>query len=1096
MLLLAFLLCGATVVESAREIPLVREMDVLVVGGSSAGVTAAIAAKESGADVCLVAPRSYLGDDLAGTLRLALEDGETPKSELEKAIWTDCETSVPFTYSADAKSVAPQVDTGVKLCDGRADDVVEDGVQYREPKVKLMLRLEKVRHVDVLDLTVFRRNGDFDIAKARIVTCAEDGKWSAPMELKFLPGGGGYGFGYWRAELNRDVSKVGLALFRKTGCRRMILGEIALRANVSEGRLRVPSPLQVKQAFDRALIAHGIPCLTGSYASDVLTDSKGRIAGVVFANRSGRQAIRAKTVVDATERATVARLAGVPFTPYPAGPATFRRIVISGEEPKAAGMRVRELPGEQSVLLQNLGPGKRLRMTARAWECTLSIPMKDASYASFAEAEQIARDLTFTTQQLDAADSLFQVPPDKATDEVPHLMVLGGCSGLGERDLRPLRFMAKGSEVGRRAAKDARSRVCGGDVAVAGLKGASCGASSSGTVMETLNGLRSYDSDLPSVKSPARELPVLGSYDVVVVGGGTGGAPAGIGAARRGVRTLVIEELHGLGGVGTLGMIGQYWYGNCVGFTAECDRGVEAMGTPVRATGKREWWRKGCRDAGADVWFGALACGAYVEDGCVRGVIVATPSGRGVVLAKCTVDATGSAAVAAAAGARCEYVGAGEIALQGAGLAERRLGASYVNSDWGFADDTDALDVCLFALRGRLGAGRVWDITQVIDSRERRRIVGAGTVTPLDLLNHRTFPDTIVRGRSDFDSHGPSVDDVCFVGEAAESKIFEANLPYRALVPEKTDGILVAGLAIGVHRDALPLLRMQPEVQNTGYAAGVAAAMAVKRGVRPRELDVKELQRHLVSIGGLPEDVLRWKDNLPVDDRTWSDAVRGLGEGYKGIAVVLTDRIRALPALREEYARAVNPTSRLVYAHVLGILGDATGAETLARQIDGRDPRIVVLPSGAAVFGRRMCQNDSLIVALGRTKSPLAITPLLAELAKVNGDTDHTHVRALSLACEAMSDPRLAPSLAAALRKEGVGGWARAGREAITPAGGFGTSVEGRLCQRELNLARALLACGDSEGLAIGTFTAYSHDGRGVYARHARAVLERRRRAP
>ena len=49
---------------------------------------------------------------------------------------------------------------------------------------------------------------------------------------------------------------------------------------------------------------------------------------------------------------------------------------------------------------------------------------------------------------------------------------------------------------------------------------------------------------------------MVGRYDVVVIGGGTGGAPAGIGAARQGAKTLVVEYLHGLGGVGTITSFG------------------------------------------------------------------------------------------------------------------------------------------------------------------------------------------------------------------------------------------------------------------------------------------------------------------------------------------------------------------------------------------------------------------------------------------------------------------------------------------------------------------------------------------------------------
>lgn len=65
---------GAGVVtESAREIPLTYDVDVVVVGGSSGGVAAAVAAAKGGAKVFLAAPRPYLGEDMCATYRLWLD---------------------------------------------------------------------------------------------------------------------------------------------------------------------------------------------------------------------------------------------------------------------------------------------------------------------------------------------------------------------------------------------------------------------------------------------------------------------------------------------------------------------------------------------------------------------------------------------------------------------------------------------------------------------------------------------------------------------------------------------------------------------------------------------------------------------------------------------------------------------------------------------------------------------------------------------------------------------------------------------------------------------------------------------------------------
>ena len=74
----SFLVSVATVVsafagpliESPRELPLEKEVDVLVLGGGSAALSAAVAAAKEGASVFLAAPRPYVGDDVAGTLRI------------------------------------------------------------------------------------------------------------------------------------------------------------------------------------------------------------------------------------------------------------------------------------------------------------------------------------------------------------------------------------------------------------------------------------------------------------------------------------------------------------------------------------------------------------------------------------------------------------------------------------------------------------------------------------------------------------------------------------------------------------------------------------------------------------------------------------------------------------------------------------------------------------------------------------------------------------------------------------------------------------------------------------------------------------------
>ncbi len=1103
----------AAVVESERAIPVCQNVDVVVVGGTCGAVAAAEAAAKSGAKVFLAAPRPYLGDDVAGTLRLWLEDGEVSESPLAKALYVQTETSLPFTYKTDVPSCGKHQDTGDMLGDGRFDDVQHQTVEYAGD-VAILADLGGQKPVVGVELMAFKRAGDFETASVHLSVSADGKTWSKAIQLlpeeKDEPG-----MVHYLAPLDQTVRQVKVVVKMKQGAKRILLSELIIRAPGGGTNTIVPTPLRVKQALDRALLDSGVAFLTGSYATDVLRDETGQPAGLVIANRSGRQAVLAKVIVDATERGAVARMAGAKFQPYPSGAQSFTRIVIAGEPPSTKEVAVKALSGDYDAPISRGSRKNSVKSVAgKAYACEMRIGMKDGSFRSFAEAEQVARDRTFVKSLLEGSDSLFQVPPDPMEGVaslkgewpgserldlgcfrpagVQRIYVLGGCADMpraaADRLLRPLALMAAGVRVGAAAAAEAKALPTATGVM---RKGAAEQALAKGEVKELLAGPRPYLSGLPTVRAERTALPVLGEYDVVVVGGGTGGAPAGIAAGRQGAKTLVVEYLYGLGGVGTLGMIGKYWYGNVCGFTAEHDKGVEELGSDVYVVGKNEWWRRENRKAGAELWFGAMACGALVEGDRVTGVVVATPAGRGLVLAKSVVDATGNAEVAAAAGAACVFQGADEIALQGVGLSARKLGASYINSDFGYVNDCDAADLWLFGVRGRAGAGNVWDVSQIVESRERQRIVGDCWVTPLDIVNGRTFPDTVVQSRSNFDSHGYSIADICYVSEPTGKRIAEANVPYRALLPKGIEGLAVIGLGISAHRDAMPIIRMQPDIQNMGYAAGVAGATAAREGKTFRSIDVKALQKHLVEKGNLMPEVLKWKDNALVDRERLALAVKHLGENYKDVSLVLAQSGQALPQMRQAYQEAKTASAKLVYAHVLGILGDPAGVETLADVVSGRMAALNLNLKNEAAFGRRMSEEDSYIVALGRTRDKRALAPLLEVLAKMDGGASFARFRAVTLALEALGDPAAARPLAELLQKPAVAGYAMTDVKAATPAGGFGSGSgnERNLCLRELALARALYRCGDYNGLGEKVLRAYSKDLRGVYALHATAVL-------
>ena len=103
--------------------------------------------------------------------------------------------------------------------------------------------------------------------------------------------------------------------------------------------------------------------------------------------------------------------------------------------------------------------------------------------------------------------------------------------------------------------------------------------------------------------------------------------------------------------------------------------------------------------------------------------------------------------------------------------------------------------------------------------------------------------------------------------EHPEHKGVTVYVPYRAMLPKGLDGILVTGLGISAHRDAVPLIRMQPDIQNGGYAAGRGRGHGGQgRRAGCGRSTSRQLQQHLVEIGNLPDSVLDDKDSYPLPD--------------------------------------------------------------------------------------------------------------------------------------------------------------------------------------------------------------------------------------
>lgn len=126
--------------------------------------------------------------------------------------------------------------------------------------------------------------------------------------------------------------------------------------------------------------------------------------------------------------------------------------------------------------------------------------------------------------------------------------------------------------------------------------------------------------------------------------------------------------------------------------------------------------------------------------------------------------------------------------------------------------------------------------------RETRRIVGQYILTEEDVLTGHQFDDSIAIGAYYIDVHNPS-DPHC------DCTLIKApyGIPFRCLVTQGVDNLLVTGRAISGTSRAAGSYRVMGTCMAVGQAAGTAAALAVQDNIPVTKLDVDKLRRTLIK---------------------------------------------------------------------------------------------------------------------------------------------------------------------------------------------------------------------------------------------------------
>ena len=136
-----------------------------------------------------------------------------------------------------------------------------------------------------------------------------------------------------------------------------------------------------------------------------------------------------------------------------------------------------------------------------------------------------------------------------------------------------------------------------------------------------------------------------------------------------------------------------------------------------------------------------------------------------------------------------------------------------------------------------------------IGIRETRHIRGRYVLDLKDIYEQRDFPDSIGFGSHPVDTKPrPAwLDDP----KKAYPARWYFKIPYRCLVAEGVDDLLVAGRCVSATHEASGSVRPTVQCMITGEAAGTAAALCCRAGTTPAQLDVTLLQRTLKEAGVL-----------------------------------------------------------------------------------------------------------------------------------------------------------------------------------------------------------------------------------------------------
>lgn len=824
------------------------------------------------------------------------------------------------------------------------------------------------------------------------------------------------------------------------------------------------------------LLDEGVRLLYGQTAVGLVTDAQGRVKGALLGGKAGLLAILAERVIDASDAATLLRVAGCPSRQK--GPLTLSWITYADGLPDS--LPDCRLP--DATELCRRGPWLQ-------WTATLPVNVNDPQWTMTA-ANTMRHRLIAAINTLRKKHGCAKVTLVREAEAM-----------FWRRDAEtPVPDLPQGlyrpdgiaADIVRLENNGILAVLDGGAAAAAAMPPVSRG--SAGQELRCITAPASginCDSGLQWGCSDPRggcerfgfvawrgKVAAATSADILVAGGGTSGIPAAVAAAEGGCRTRLLEQFCSAGGTQTVGGVPKYWYGRETPFVKQHDSKLKRLRERYGLSLSLAKFALAAR-SGASMDMPSTAVAVAVDGRRFQGVLATGPHGLLLHRARNFIDATGDGDLAAWSGHDYTYGNGRDEATLWYSLAKYVAGHACASREYASVVDLrhpGDLTRAVIASRRRDGIYGRGDIPcPYCAPRESRHINGRASVDyEAILLGHRP-PDTIVVCRSNFDIKGISQHETVLAGfvEPDFHRNYDCPLPWRALLPGDYDNLAVTGKAYSATTPAFALARMQRDLIAMGAATGIAGACA--GGSDLAAVGIPALQKALYEAGILVEGDLE-----AVEQPKIQQLLHDLDAG----TLDLTGQLHLLAAAvacagelkRRVTGAATAPPARLMAARILWqSTGDRSAGVYMLRELE-RLTSSAELPDVAGGTKRHDAPDHGwapvpcyLIHALS-ARPMRGLIPVLDRLAGLmpaslaRADRHFHYVFAIARAAERFATQEPAPALRKLLALEWIQG------KIVTASGDprlTSDTTGERFAFLALCIARAAAACGMQEGFAM-----------------------------